>query len=125
MPNCTHPAKSKYRCTELSLQDVTKIHRQYYKGSDLQSKRNLILQNAIVSSAKRTRLPEGIDSKRNVSTEFFLPKQRNDKIVNVKKYAKQYFSKFYKKVKTEYSLLVKSIFKQARCHQKLGEVHVK
>ncbi|XP_046684621.1 uncharacterized protein LOC124370380 [Homalodisca vitripennis] len=72
MPSCKHSAKSKYRCAELSLQDVRKIHQQYYKDADLQSKKNFILQHVIVSSAKRTRLPEGIKSKRNVSTDFFL-----------------------------------------------------
>ncbi|XP_046684389.1 uncharacterized protein LOC124370144 [Homalodisca vitripennis] len=84
MPSCKHSAKSKYRCAELSLQDVRKIHQQYYKDADLQSKKNFILQHVIVSSAKRTRLPEGIKSKRNVSTDFFLPKMRNNKTENVK-----------------------------------------
>ncbi|XP_072377489.1 uncharacterized protein [Diabrotica undecimpunctata] len=83
MPNCKHPSKSKYRCSELSLQDVTKIHRRYYKDADLQSKTQFILQHVMVFSAKRTRIPERT-SKRMVSTSFYLPKQRHNKTENIK-----------------------------------------
>lgn len=87
MPICVHSEKSKYRCSDLSLQDVAKIHRTYYQGADLQAKTNFILQHTVVSSAKRTRIREGNAEptrKRNVSNDFHLPKQRQGKVENVK-----------------------------------------
>nr|CAD7401757.1 unnamed protein product [Timema poppensis] len=84
MPTCDHRGKSGYKCSQLSMQDIRKIHFKYYKDADLQSKKNFILQHVSVSSAKRSRLPEGSNSRRKVSPTFFLPKQRQDNKENVK-----------------------------------------
>lgn len=84
MPDCTHKENSGFRCSELSLQDVRRIHNKYYQDNDLNSKKNYILQHATVSSAKRSRLPGGGISRKKVSTTYHLPKQREGKITNIK-----------------------------------------
>lgn len=84
MPNCQHKEKSGFKCAELSIQDVRKIHHKYYLNCDLTSKKNYILQHVNVSTAKRSRLPQGIVSRKKVSTMFYLPKQREGKTTNIK-----------------------------------------
>nr|CAD7401860.1 unnamed protein product [Timema poppensis] len=53
MPTCVHGQNSIFKCKELSMQDVRKIHQHYYKDANLQSKKNFILQHVTVSSVQR------------------------------------------------------------------------
>ncbi|XP_046663070.1 uncharacterized protein LOC124355966 [Homalodisca vitripennis] len=73
MPSCKHSAKSKYRCAELSLQDVRKIHQQYYKDADLQSKKNFILQHVIVFLSKKDSSSRRLVFSENFNIGFDAP----------------------------------------------------
>ncbi|KAJ8885649.1 hypothetical protein PR048_011847, partial [Dryococelus australis] len=75
MPPCGHGTKGIFQCHQLSIQDVRRIHQKYYANADTESKINYILQHVAVSSAKRSRLPEG-QSRRQVSTHYSLQRQR-------------------------------------------------
>lgn len=82
-PDCHHRGAT-YRCAELSMQDIRKIHERYYCKPDLQWKQNFILQHVSVKTPKRKCVPENMDRRRNVSTEFVLPKQRDGITSNVR-----------------------------------------
>lgn len=82
-PVCTHKAKT-FQCHELSMQDIRKIHQRYYQNPDLQWKRNFILQHVQVSSPKKKCVVSGLESRRKVSTNFILPKQRDGVTENVR-----------------------------------------
>lgn len=82
-PECNHRAGT-FHCTELSMQDIRKIHERYYQNPDLKWKQNYILQHVTVKTPKRKMVPEGMDRRRNVSTEFTLPKHRGGTITNVR-----------------------------------------
>lgn len=66
------------------MDDVRRIHQQYYQHPDLQSKYNYILQHVKVNTPKRKIIPEGMERKRNVSTQFSLPKKGGGITVNVR-----------------------------------------
>lgn len=83
MPSCNHGDQSSFRCGELSMQDVRKIHQSYYKEATSDAKKNFILRHVTVSSVKRRKNQEG-DGRRMVSTTYLLPKKRMDKVVNVR-----------------------------------------
>lgn len=84
-PTCKHGETSTYKCQELSMQDVRKIHQKYYKSAKLEDKKNFILQHTTVSSVSRRRPKLPISSKeRHVSTCFTLPKQREGITKNVR-----------------------------------------
>lgn len=43
LPTCDHGEGSIYRCKELSLKDVRRIHQRFYKDASLEAKKNHIL----------------------------------------------------------------------------------
>lgn len=87
LPTCDHGEGSIYRCKELSLQDVRRIHQRYYKDASLEAKKNYILQHVTVTSVTRKRLKNQCNRPREgkkVSTSFTLPKQREGQVKQVR-----------------------------------------
>ena len=85
MPTCEHD-KGEFRCKELSLQDVRRIHQKFYQHPSRDWQTNFILQHVSVSTPKRSCTPAGISSRRNISTTFYLAKRRENVSENIKQH---------------------------------------
>ncbi|XP_069676001.1 uncharacterized protein [Periplaneta americana] len=80
-PICKHP-DGKLRCNELSMQDVRRIHQKFQKQPDRVWQNNFILQHISVSSVRRT---FNVDNpRRKISTQFVLPKRRDNVVENIR-----------------------------------------
>ncbi|XP_063219455.1 uncharacterized protein LOC134545805 [Bacillus rossius redtenbacheri] len=84
-PSCNHKAAEAYRCSEVTYQDVRRMHQRFYGHHDREGQQNFILHHVVVCTPKRGRSRNRNSDfhRKKVSTKYLIPCLNGSHTVNI------------------------------------------
>lgn len=112
LPRCRHGSNKTFKCSTIKIQDVSSMHRNFYKLSKKVDQDNYILNYCRLKQCERTRLKTGARGPKNMSVDYYIAIKNPQKVVRL---CKKAFTEILKIGKDRITGVLQRSFKEEGC----------